>query len=306
MKRILRKVVEAASPLLYKRFFSASEGISWKGKNGAVSVTFDVEYDRDAKALRKTIELLDSYGIKSSFACIGKLIEQFPREHSAIADAGHEIINHTYSHPNHDVINPGEFFNSLPFERQEWEIVEFERVCENISEIRPSGFRAPHFGDLNSRGAYEILEKRGYLYSSSTVLTKTKANGLPFFPSRSDFLSPAEGENAFPLVELPAMSCPVHYYPVFDSFHCYRTVPPAHPRDGQFFDMFAKAVEIASSRGIHANFYFDPFDVFEKKDFERSLGFLKENGNVWVETNENVARFFKASSGNRFKERRDY
>ena len=298
MKRVMRKLVEVASPLLYSRFFAGGQkGFSWSGgKKFAVSITFDVEYDRDARDLRKTIDLLDSYDVKSSFAVIGKLVEQFPREHKLVADDGHEIVNHTYSHPNHDVINPNEFLNRLPPERQEWEIAEFERVSETLLGVKPVGFRAPHFGDLNSAEAYGILEKRGYLYSSSTLLTKTKAKGMPFFPSRENFLSPAIGEKAFPMVELPAMTCPTHYYPVFDSFHCFRTTPPAHPGEGEFYDIFVKAVELAAKHGIHANFYFDPSDVVDKSDFESALEFLS-NSKAWVATNEQVAEFFKAQSG---------
>jgi len=130
MKRVLRKAVELASPLLYEKFFFGSRGASWAGRKCAVSITFDVEYARDAKALKRTAELLDSYSVKGSFACIGKLVEQFPREHALIADEGHEIMNHTYSHPNHDVLNPAEFFNRLPREKQEWEIAEFEKTSK--------------------------------------------------------------------------------------------------------------------------------------------------------------------------------
>ena len=163
MKRLLRKAVEWASPLLYNRFFSgAREAVEWKGgKKCAVSVTFDVEYDRDARALRKTIQLLNSYEVQGSFACIGRLVEQFPKEHRLIADEGHEVVNHTFSHPNHDILNPRQFFNKLSPQEMEFEIAEFEKTSKNILGVMPKGFRAPHFGDLNSAGAYEILEKRG-------------------------------------------------------------------------------------------------------------------------------------------------
>ena len=292
MKRFLRKAVEIASPLLYKKFFLGARGMSWAGRSCAVSITFDVEYARDAQSLARAVEVLDSFDFKGSFACIGKLVEQFPRQHALVADEGHEIVNHTYSHPNHDELNPREFFNRLPRERQEWEIAEFERVSRKILDVTPVGFRAPHFGDLNSQGAYEILEKRGYAYSSSTVLTKTGAKGLPFNPSRKHYLKPGFGENAFGVLELPVMTCPKHYYSVFDSFHCFRTAPPAHS-PGEFPDLFKKSVLISKKYNIPATFYFDPYDVVRLKEFERCLEFLsQQKGDVWVAKSCDVAEYF--------------
>jgi len=295
MKRFLRKAVEIASPLLYKKFFLGARGMSWAGRSCAVSITFDVEYARDAQSLARAVEVLDSFDFKGSFACIGKLVEQFPRQHALVADEGHEIVNHTYSHPNHDELNPGEFFNRLPRERQEWEIAEFERVSRKILDVTPVGFRAPHFGDLNSQSAYEILEKRGYIYSSSTVLTKTKSGGMPFFPSRKNFLHPAEGVDAFKIVELPVMTCPEHFYSVFDSFHSFRTSPPAHSA-AEFQRLFEKSVSTALQRGIPATFYFDPSDVAGLREFEACLEFLSQEKNALVASSLEVANVFDSKS----------
>lgn len=298
MKRFLRKAVEFASPLLYQKFFAGSQKsrVSWNGRESAVSITFDVEYDRDARALKQTAELLGSFGIKGSFACIGKLVEQFPREHNSIVDSGHEIVNHSYSHPNHDVLNPEKFFNKLSPQEQDFEISEFERVSSKILDVEPEGFRAPHFGDLNSQSAYEILEKKGYLYSSSTVLTKTRAGGMPFHPSKQNFLHAGVGLSAFQLLELPVMTCPKHYYSVFDSYHCFRTAPPVHSKEGEFAELFKKAVETGLKRGIPVVFYFDPSDMMGKKekDFENALEFLssqEKQKRVWVATCAEIAKF---------------
>lgn len=296
MKRILRKAVEVASPLLYSRFYSKQKpGFSWKGKQAGASITFDVEYARDAQVLRKTVELLESYEIRGSFACIGKLVEQFPKEHKVIVDAGHEVMNHTYAHPNHDILNPGEFFNKLSREKQEFEISQFEKTSEKILGVKPVGFRAPHFGDLNSRDCYEILEKRGYLYSSSTVLTKTHANGMPFFPWKENYLHPSN-EFGFSVLELPVATCPKHYYSVFDSYHCYRTTPPVHGGEGEFYSLFKQALGLARAHGTYANFYFDPSDVVGRKDFEDSLEFLSSEKEFWTAACEDIAIFFKSHS----------
>ncbi len=47
----------------------------------------------------KILEILDSYQIKATFFFIGQNVEYYPEIAKKVVNAGHEIGNHTYSHP---------------------------------------------------------------------------------------------------------------------------------------------------------------------------------------------------------------
>jgi peptidoglycan-N-acetylglucosamine deacetylase len=76
----------------------------------------------------------------------------------AIADAGHEVGNHSYHHePWMHLYSP---------EQVEVEIARAEDEIENATGQRPVGFRAP--GYSLSRTALSVLARKGYLYDAST------------------------------------------------------------------------------------------------------------------------------------------
>lgn len=60
-----------------------------------VALTFD---DGPTKNTDAILTLLDDYQVKATFFLIGKDIEGQPEEARKIAEAGHQIGNHTYSH----------------------------------------------------------------------------------------------------------------------------------------------------------------------------------------------------------------
>ena len=69
-----------------------------------VALTFDdAPFAADAEVLR----LLAREGVKATFYCIGANIDKDPAAASAIAAAGHELGNHTYSHKRMVFKTPG-------------------------------------------------------------------------------------------------------------------------------------------------------------------------------------------------------
>lgn len=63
--------------------------------NKVVALTFDDGPTKNSDAI---LSLLDDYQVKATFFLIGKDIEDQPEEARKIAEAGHQIGNHTYSH----------------------------------------------------------------------------------------------------------------------------------------------------------------------------------------------------------------
>jgi peptidoglycan/xylan/chitin deacetylase (PgdA/CDA1 family) len=71
---------------------------SWRGRSdtGAVALTFD---DGPSMDTQRFLTVLEKYGVQSTFFMMGQQIERFPEAARRVAARGHEIGNHSYSHP---------------------------------------------------------------------------------------------------------------------------------------------------------------------------------------------------------------
>ncbi|KKP55264.1 MAG: hypothetical protein UR47_C0003G0040 [candidate division WS6 bacterium GW2011_GWB1_33_6] len=63
-------------------------------------VVFTFDGGSGTQSLDNILSILDKYGLKGSFFLTGKWAESNPNDVKRINSAGHEIFNHTYSHPN--------------------------------------------------------------------------------------------------------------------------------------------------------------------------------------------------------------
>ncbi len=98
----------------------------------AVALTFD-----DGPHPTYTPEILDileKHNARATFFVIGKNAEQYPEIVKRAHDAGHEIGNHTYSHPKMSGINEDEVTE---------EIQKTAETIESITGQKPILFRSP-------------------------------------------------------------------------------------------------------------------------------------------------------------------
>ncbi|WP_369681922.1 polysaccharide deacetylase family protein, partial [Alicyclobacillus macrosporangiidus] len=77
-------------------------------------------------------EILDRYGIKATFFCVGMMIQYFPRVVRNLVERGHVIGNHTWSHPHLPRLRPSQVRDELA--RTEDEIA-------RVAGVRPRLFR---------------------------------------------------------------------------------------------------------------------------------------------------------------------
>ncbi|MFC7336625.1 polysaccharide deacetylase family protein [Haloferula chungangensis] len=82
------------------------------------------------------LDLLDKHGVKAVFFVIGDKVRRFPELAKEIVARGHELGNHTMTHPQHSMWSAGPV-------RMRREIEECSRVIEEMSGQRPRWFRAP-------------------------------------------------------------------------------------------------------------------------------------------------------------------
>ena len=70
----------------------------WRGdrRRNSIALTFD---DGPSAATPQLLELLSRYGVRATFFAVGCNVERHPAVAREIVAAGHDIENHSYSHP---------------------------------------------------------------------------------------------------------------------------------------------------------------------------------------------------------------
>jgi hypothetical protein len=203
----------------------------------AASREADPVYEEALPRLRETF---DRHGIRATLFVVGTdmAVPGKRRLIEAMARDGHEIANHTFSHPLG--------LPTLPAAQLTAEIEQAEAVLSEVAGVRPVGFRAP--GYAVDETVYQVLEERGYLYDSSLLPTfwggviravqargarsgraasptcfGRPAHGLaplrPYRPSRRRLWRPGgDGEEAGAVLEVPVTTMPLVRLPFHSTY----------------------------------------------------------------------------------------
>src|SRR5947207_5855990 len=105
----------------------------WHGRTDSASValTFDDGPSEDTEPI---LDVLRSHHVNAAFFTLGRQVERFPQIARRIVADGHEIANHSYSHPNY-------LFLSRKAARQELERA--QRIISRASGSKPRLARPP-------------------------------------------------------------------------------------------------------------------------------------------------------------------
>lgn len=138
------------------------------------------------------LKLLSEAETAATFFILGSVAADHPDVVRMIADGGHEIASHGWSHRLVTDLSPEEFRD---------EIERTGELLERLGGAPPVGFRAPRWS-LSRRStpwAFDILKELGYRYDSSL-------NPLPFVGDPAGLREPFEVETGHgPLIELPPL-----------------------------------------------------------------------------------------------------
>ena len=104
-----------------------------------------------ATYLPQILDILDEYGLKITFFVTGKFAEKNPKLVQDMARRGHEIGNHSWSHPN---------FNELEPEKMIEELEKTSDLIESLTGTRPVYFRPPE--GACKRRTVSIVRAAGY------------------------------------------------------------------------------------------------------------------------------------------------
>ncbi|HOL17145.1 MAG TPA: polysaccharide deacetylase family protein [Bacillota bacterium] len=114
-----------------------------------VAVSFDASWG--AERTQQILDTLKQYEIKTTFFLTGFWVEDYPEYVKLIVEEGHELGNHTFSHPHMNSLTPGQI-------REELE--KLEQMLMEVAGVKPSLFRPP-FGEYNNE-VIRIASEMGY------------------------------------------------------------------------------------------------------------------------------------------------
>ena len=103
-----------------------------------ISLTFDAAWDD--KDIPELIKILEKYDVKSSFFILGEWVDKYPESVKALSDAGHEIVNHSDTHPH---------MNNMNLEQLKKEIQACDDKIFELTGQKHNLFRAP-YGEYNN------------------------------------------------------------------------------------------------------------------------------------------------------------
>lgn len=106
---------------------------SVKRDDKKIALTIDAAWEDDKTEF--ILKTLEKYDVKATFFLCGFWVEKYPEQVKAIHAAGHELGNHTATHPHMTQLSKKEMCK---------EIEDFEKLMEKTIGERTKIFRAPY------------------------------------------------------------------------------------------------------------------------------------------------------------------
>lgn len=143
-------------------------------------------------SVARLLDLLDERGVKATFFVLGWVAERRGPLVRRIAEAGHEIASHGYSHRL--------IYRQRPEEFRE-ETVRSRRILQDASGQSVDGYRAASFSiGRGNLWALDVLAECGFAYDSSLFPVVHDRYGIPGAPRHIRRLETPAGRT---LVEVP-------------------------------------------------------------------------------------------------------
>jgi peptidoglycan/xylan/chitin deacetylase (PgdA/CDA1 family) len=133
---------------------AASEEIVYTGvpytADGSPQVNLSFDVQGDPGQLMKILDILDQYGVRTTFFVQGEWMEQYPEATQEIARRGHELGNHSWTHLN---------FSEMTAEEVTKELEDTEALVQELTGQTTKPYFRPPFGSrstLSLKTAYDL------------------------------------------------------------------------------------------------------------------------------------------------------
>ena len=232
------------------------------------------------------LDRLKRHGLRITIFIVGKdaSLEKNAAALARIAQAGHDIGSHSFSHEP--------WFHIYPPEKVEEEIRVAEEHIERVTGHRPKGYRGPGFSLTPE--TLRVLSRRGYVYDASTFPTFLGPIARAYYFFQSKNLTKSEQEDrhqlfgsakegfralrpylwrvaggAGEILEIPVTTMPLARVPIHMSYILFlgmRSITVA-------MTYLRAALALCKARGIEPSFLLHPLD-FLGGDVEKRLNFF--------------------------------
>lgn len=109
-----------------------------------IAISFDAAWGADDTD--RLIEILGKHNVRATFFAVGQWVDAYPEEVKRLSDAGHEVMNHSSTHPH---------FPECTTEQVMKEIETCNDKVEAITGKRPTLLRFP-YGDYNDESVNAV------------------------------------------------------------------------------------------------------------------------------------------------------
>lgn len=197
--------------------------------------------ERIEDATETLFGLIKKRGNKGTFFVVGELAHRYPKVIQEIANDGHEIGVHSYSHKRVSEMTPEEF---------RYDLQKCKKAIYGAISKYPISYRAPAFSIKKKMGwAFKILAEEGFRYDSSLFPTMNPLYGDISAPRVPFSIKEVDNKiKEFPLTTLDVLGIPL---PVAGGFYL-RVLP-------LLLIMFS--VERCNNNGIPFILYVHPWDI---------------------------------------------
>lgn len=103
-----------------------------------IALTINCAWNADD--IDSILDTLSKYNVKTTFFVVGEWVDKYPEAVKKIYESGHEIANHSNTHPH---------VNNLSYEENVKEILECSKKVENITGQKTNLYRGP-YGEYNN------------------------------------------------------------------------------------------------------------------------------------------------------------
>ncbi len=194
--------------------------------------------DRIEIGLNRVLDILERHNAKATFFMLGWMAKKYPGLVKKVADAGHELGSHGYSHEK--------VYNQSVKEFRE-EIKLTKAVLEDLTGQKVIAHRSPFFSITSkSLWALSVLKEEGFEIDSSISPIKTWRYGVSTCP-----------DNIFKIKELDLIEFPVS---------CFSFLLRNWAIGGAYFRLFPYeftrwAIRRRNREGYPAIFYMHPWEI---------------------------------------------